>query len=68
LAKNEKQSSGGARLIASGRHPVLLGPTEEQHALLAAAAEVDGRPVTQFLIFHGLEAAKKILKKNQDTA
>lgn len=59
----EKPVSGGARLIAAGRHPVLLGPTEEQHARLAQAAKVDGRPLTQFLLFHGLVAAEKILKK-----
>lgn len=63
-----KQKSGGARLIEAGKRPVLLGPTQEQHAFISAAAITDGRPMTQFLIFHGLKAAEKILKKPFKTA
>jgi uncharacterized protein (DUF1778 family) len=59
----KKQASGGARLTASGKVPVLLGLRPEQAEALRAAAEKDGRPLTQFLIFHGLAAAEKILKK-----
>jgi uncharacterized protein (DUF1778 family) len=58
-----KQKSGGARLVESGRHPVQLGITSEQRDVLRKAAELDGRPLTQFMIFHGLAAAKKIISK-----
>lgn len=61
----KKQLSGGARLIESGRRPVLLGVPGEQHDLLTEAAQADGRPLTQFLLFHGLRAAEKILGKKQ---
>jgi uncharacterized protein (DUF1778 family) len=63
MAKN-KQMSGGARLRASGKRAVLLGLTPEQHAAIRAAAESEGRPVTQFLVFHGLAAAKKANRRN----
>ncbi len=59
----KKQASGGARLKASGKHPVLVGFNDDQFALLREAAKADGRPMTQFLMFHGLAAAEKILKK-----
>jgi len=58
-----KQASGGARLAAAGKQPILLGVTPEQKEKLKAAATTDGRPLTQFLVFHGLQAAEKILKK-----
>lgn len=59
-----RQASGGARLVASGKRPVLLGLAPDQHECIAEAAAATGRPVTQFLIFHGLMAAKKILEKS----
>lgn len=63
MAKKKTQASGGARLKAAGRHPVLLGLTPEQRAKIQAAAAADNRPVTQFLVHHGLAAAEKILEK-----
>lgn len=60
-AKSAKPASGGARLIASGRRPVLLGLTADQHATIETAAKAERRPVTQFLLHHGLAAAEKIL-------
>ena len=65
MAKTPKKPmSGGARIKASGKSPVLLGLPPEQKEMLQRAAELDGRPLTQFLIFHGLAAAKKILEKS----
>ena len=58
----KKTLSGGARLISSGKSPVLLGLTPDQKVILRSAADADGRPLTQFLVFHGLVAAKKILR------
>ncbi len=59
----KKQKSGGARMRDSGKIPVLLGLTASQRETIRSAAESDGRPVTQFLVFYGLLAAKKILGK-----
>jgi len=61
-----KQTSGGARLKASGKVPVLLGLLPEEAEEIRAAAKLDGRPVTQFLTYHGLAAAKKIRKKSSE--
>lgn len=63
----KKPPSGGARLTAAGKTPVLLGLLPEQRETLLAAAAAECRPLTQFLIFHGLEAAKKILKKSDNS-
>lgn len=58
-----KPLSGGARLIRAGRKPILVGPTEGEKKILDDAAEKDGRSTTQFVLWHALVAAKKILKK-----
>jgi len=65
MGKTKRQASGGARLVSSGKRPVLLGLTPEQHERLSAAAESEGRPLTQFLAFHGLKAAESILRKTK---
>lgn len=65
MAKTPKKPlSGGARIKAAGKHPFLLALTTEQREAFREAAEIDGRSITQFLIFHGLAAAKKISKKS----
>lgn len=61
----KKKLSGGASIKASGKSPVLLGLTPEQKDKLQAAAKADNRPLTQFLVHHGLEAAGKILRKSE---
>lgn len=58
-----KQLSGGARLLAAGKKPVCLGLTEAEHGLLREAAALEGRPMTQFALFHALAAAKKLFLK-----
>ena len=55
--------SGGARLAASGKRPILLGVSAEQHDLLRAAADAESRYVTQFVLHHALAAARKNLAK-----
>lgn len=57
-----KQSSSGSRMRKAGYKPVQLWLTEEQHQQIFAAAEGEGRKATQFLIFHGVKAAKTILR------
>jgi uncharacterized protein (DUF1778 family) len=63
MKKKPKQASGGARLTASGKRPMLLGWPQEQAELIQAAALADGRKMTQFVMFHALQAAKKMLEK-----
>ncbi len=58
--KKLKQASGGARLVASGKRPVTLGLRAVDYDLLKLAAEKENRHLTQFLIYHGLKAAKKL--------
>ena len=58
------RASGGARMMASGKRPVLLGLSPEQHEKVFAAARKDERPVTQFFVFHGLKAAERILAQS----
>ena len=59
-----KPLSGGARMKASGKHPVLLGLTTDEREFLRRAAELDGRPLTQLFMFHTFAAARKIIAKN----
>lgn len=63
---NEKPLSGGARMKAANRHPVLLGLDPSQLELARKAAKLDGRPLTQFFIFHALAAGKIILEKSSN--
>ena len=66
--KPKQRPSGGARLIAAGRRPVLLGLLPEEHAQLTAAAAAAQMHLTQFLTYHGLIASKTILRKIQTRA
>ncbi len=62
-----KQLSGGARMKLAGRHPVQLGLEPTVLALIRQAAEIDSRPVTQFIMLAALAAAKeKILAQSAD--
>lgn len=60
--KRKSKKSGGARLIASGKRPILVGPTAEQHAELSKAAAIENRPVAQFVLHHALKAAALVAK------
>jgi len=64
----KKQLSGGARLKLSGKHPILLGVSEEHFQEFSAAAAIENRPVTQFVIHHALMAARKISRKSRISA
>jgi len=52
--------SGGAKLRLAGKKAVLLGMLPTDLALLRNAAEIEMRPVTQFVTYHALEAAKVV--------
>lgn len=58
-----KKISGGKRLTDTGKKPILIGATEAEHRKLARAAKAERRPITQFLLFHGLAAADQALNK-----
>ena len=68
MSERTKPPSGGRKLMDAGRKPILLGATEAEHDLLRQAAEAERRPITQFLLHHGLVAAKKILKNRPTSA
>jgi uncharacterized protein (DUF1778 family) len=55
----KKRTSGGRRLMESKKKPILLGVTLEQWQMIKQAAEIEMRPVTQFVLFHALNAARK---------
>jgi uncharacterized protein (DUF1778 family) len=59
----KRPPSGAAKMKAAGRRGILLSVTPEQHTLLARAAFVELRPLSQFLLFHGVAAAKTSLEK-----
>lgn len=58
----DKPKSGGARLVASGKKPILLGVTPEQYEKISTAAKADNRPITQYIIHHILKEAEKYFK------
>lgn len=59
-----KATSGGARMAAAGYQPVQIWLRPEDKEKLFEAAKASGQKATQFLVFHGLMAAEKILKKS----
>lgn len=62
--KPPKQASGGSRLIASGKKPVLLGVPKGEHARVTRAAKRKGVPLTQYVWQHALAAADADLSGN----
>ena len=65
MVKKKKRPSGHAALVNAGRHPVQVGiPIEDMPAIRAAAA-IEGRTVSNFVVFHATQAAKGILKRSQ---
>jgi uncharacterized protein (DUF1778 family) len=64
--KKRKQLSGGAKLKAAGRKPILLGVTQEQFDKLKLAASLEMRPVSQFVTFYALQAADKVIAKAKE--
>jgi uncharacterized protein (DUF1778 family) len=58
-----KVLSGAAKMRASGRRGILLSVTPEQHDLLSRAAFVELRPLSQFLLYHGVAAARASLER-----
>jgi len=65
--KSKKNTTPGKNVLArsakkaTGKRAVMLGVTADQHELLQAAAALELRPVTQFVIFHSLREAERII-------
>ena len=59
-----KQLSGGARLVAAGRHPQTLGWEPGDWAVIEEAARLEFQPVTKFVQRAAIIAARKIIRKN----
>jgi hypothetical protein len=59
-----KSGSGGARLMRSGKKPVLLGISPEDHRLWKLAASLERRPLTQYIVFHMARITEENLKKS----
>lgn len=63
-----KPQSSSARMKAAGKKPSLLWLDPDTRTALDRAAAIDGRPLTQFLIYHATVAAKKILAKSEKSS
>jgi hypothetical protein len=61
-----KQLSGGAKMRLAGRKAILLGVTVEQLEKIRRAAQIELRPVAQFVCFHAVQAAEKLLSADSD--
>lgn len=59
--RKRKAMSGGAKLKAAGKMPILLGVTPQQMKLFKKAAGLEMRPVTQWVIYHACHAAARLL-------
>jgi uncharacterized protein (DUF1778 family) len=61
-----KQKSGGAKLKASGRKAILLGVAPGTYERLKEAAEIEMRPLAQFVAYYALVAAQQVIKADDD--
>lgn len=59
----KKVMSGGAKLKAAGKRAIMLGIKPEVYDLLRSAADVEMRPLSQFIVVSATRAATALLKK-----
>jgi hypothetical protein len=59
--KKKKPMSGAAKMKAAGRKAIMLGVPPDQFDKLKLAASLEMRPVSQFVMFHAVQAAEKII-------
>ncbi len=65
--KPAKKQSGGARLMASGRRPFMMGLPTDIYDRLAAVAQAEHMPMTVFglrALVAAIEATEKKLRKS----
>ena len=60
----KKPLSGTARMKAKGLSGFSLYLSAEQKKTIKKAAKLDGRSMTQFLIYHGVKEATRIISRN----
>ena len=64
--KKKAETKRAGYATRAGRTPIGVTVSPEEHAIIREAAEIDGRPMSQFMLRAGLAAAKKILGKNTE--
>ena len=62
--KKRQQPSGAAKMKKAGKLPVMLGVLPDDLDKIRKAANMELRPVSQFVLFHALRAAEKLLSKS----
>lgn len=65
MKSKRKQLSGGAKLKAAGKRAILLGVQPWTLTKLEAAAELEMRPVTQFVLFYAVQAAERVIDQHR---
>lgn len=66
MSTKKPATTGGKRMAQLGYKPSQLWYTEEEYALVQAAASIDGRPMTQFAIRAAVAAAKRVLQEAEN--
>lgn len=66
MSAKKTVTTGGKRMAQLGYKPSQLWYTEEEYALVQAAASIDGRPMTQFTIRAAVAQAKRVLKEAEN--
>jgi len=59
MRKKSKQPMGGTRMKQLGYKPIQIWVDREDMALLKAAADFDGRPLTRYVLRAALDLARK---------
>jgi uncharacterized protein (DUF1778 family) len=59
-----KQLSGGAKLKKAGKHAILLGVSPEVYEKLRRGAQIQMRPLSQFIVYHAVKAAEAMAARN----
>jgi hypothetical protein len=67
MSNKKAAKTGGKRMAQLGYKASQLWYTEEEYALVQAAAAIDGRPMTQFAIRAAVAEAKRVLKQAAET-
>ena len=65
-ARRRKQLSGYQKMKASGKRPILLTVTAEQHQSISKAASLEMRPVSQFVMTPALKPASAVISDAED--
>lgn len=55
-----KQLSGAQKLKAYGRRAIMLAVVPEDYSALKAAADAERRPLSQYVLYYAIQAAKKL--------